>query len=274
MSSEVLKRFRNPDQADAVETNLPEYKSAKSSLGPWFRQGRVAIEDPYDLPLEYQVSPEGFVQVYTIHAWGQYDNEALLVAHAVMCSKTAASYTYVFSQIRHKLETNHGNIGAIRFIHMDYEHAAHIAVQQVFPDVILQGCNFHFGQALNPKLQQLGLRNLWNDEGVTEMSKTNYKLNVIGEWIGCLKALSMLPICLIGPAFTTILVYPPDQPDNTMWAKLLAFGEYSENTWLNGQYPTTIWSQWNNAGPCTTNHAEGYHNCLNMTDLRDMHLAM
>lgn len=54
---------------------------------------------------------------------------------------------------------------------MDYEHATHLAAQRVFPDVAIKGCNFHFSQALNRKLQQLGLRELWNDEGVAGMRK-------------------------------------------------------------------------------------------------------
>uniref|UniRef100_A0A915JDF0 MULE transposase domain-containing protein n=1 Tax=Romanomermis culicivorax TaxID=13658 RepID=A0A915JDF0_ROMCU len=210
----------------------------------------------------FKVAPDEFMQIYTIHAWGNYGHEAIPVAHAVMHSKTAASYAYVLSQIRQKLEAAHGGIGAIRFMHTDYEHAAHIAIRQIFPDVILKGCNFHFGQAINRKLQQIGLRFLWNDAGLT------------GEWLGCLKALAMLPSCLIRPAFVSIIGYPPVQQDDSVQAKLLAFRGYFENTWLNGNFPIDLWCQWDNSGPRTTNHAEGYHNRLNMIDLRDMNLAM
>jgi len=55
MNSELVKRFRAADECEAVESNLPEYKSVKSSFRRWFRQGRTPIEDPYDLPIEYQV---------------------------------------------------------------------------------------------------------------------------------------------------------------------------------------------------------------------------
>uniref|UniRef100_A0A915IT24 Uncharacterized protein n=1 Tax=Romanomermis culicivorax TaxID=13658 RepID=A0A915IT24_ROMCU len=42
---------------------------------------------------------------------------------------------------------------ALRFIHMDYEIATYNEVSQVFPEVMVKGCNFHFPQALNRKLQ-------------------------------------------------------------------------------------------------------------------------
>lgn len=88
-----------------------------------------------------------------------------------------------------------------------------------------------------------------------------------------MKALAMLPIVLIRPAFTFILVLP-ELPDQVVNLKLASFREYFENTWINGRYPLQVWSHWDNPGPRTTNHAEGYHNRLNMADLRDTNLAM
>jgi len=51
----------------------------------------------------FKVSPDEFTQVYTIHDWGLFQHEDVPVAHAVMRSKTAAAYSYVFSEIRHSL---------------------------------------------------------------------------------------------------------------------------------------------------------------------------
>lgn len=63
---------------------------------------------------------------------------------------------------------------------MDYESAAHLAVHTVFPEVRLKGCNFHFSQALNRKLQQLGLRDTWNDEGATGNVRRNVSMLLSG----------------------------------------------------------------------------------------------
>lgn len=95
-----------------------------------------------------------------------------------------------------------------RFVHVDFEQASHIALRQVFPEVILKGCNFHFSQALNRKLQQLGLRYLWNDDGM------------VGEWIGCIKAMALLPECLIRPAFQHVILLPPAVADPELTAQL------------------------------------------------------
>lgn len=56
MNSQIVRRYRNANESEAVETNLPEYRSVKSSFRRWFRQGRIPVEDPYDLPAEYQVN--------------------------------------------------------------------------------------------------------------------------------------------------------------------------------------------------------------------------
>lgn len=55
---------------------------------------------------------------------------------------------------------------------------------------------------------------------------------------------------------------------------LQTFHDYVQNTWLDGNFSINMWCHWNNAGPRTTNHAEGYHNRLNIADLRDMNLAL
>lgn len=210
----------------------------------------------------FKVAPDGFAQLYTIHVWGAHGHEASPVIHALMRSKNIAAYVFLFERIRQKLQENHGGLGALSEVHMDYELAAHQAMRQIFPEIRLRGCNFHFSQALNRKLQQLGLRRIWNDDGVN------------GEWIGCLKALAMLPPFLIRPAFQTIMGNPPAQENGRLDEQFLTFRQYFENTWLNGQFPVEIWSQYDNTGPRTTNHAEGYHNRLNMADMRDMHLAL
>uniref|UniRef100_A0A915J8B3 Transposase n=1 Tax=Romanomermis culicivorax TaxID=13658 RepID=A0A915J8B3_ROMCU len=124
---------------------------------------------------------------------------------------------------------------------------------------MIVGCNFHFTQALNRKLQNLGLREIWNNEGYP------------GEWIRCLKALAFLPESLVLTAFNAILRNPPAYDDGNN--HLMDFRNYFENTWLNGRFPIKLWNQWENDSPRTTNHAEGYHNRLNLMEVRDMNLA-
>lgn len=62
----------------------------------------------------FKVSPNDFTQIYTIHAWGPFENEAIPVAHAIMRSKNVNSYVQIFTKLREKMVENHGGIGDIR----------------------------------------------------------------------------------------------------------------------------------------------------------------
>lgn len=62
----------------------------------------------------FKVAPNGFTQLYTIHAWGEFEFEAVPIVHVVLRSKTVATYTYVLQQIRNKVEELHGGIGNVR----------------------------------------------------------------------------------------------------------------------------------------------------------------
>lgn len=87
----------------------------------------------------FKISPTGFTQLYTIHAWGMFEYEAMPVVHALMRSKNQASYHFLFSQLREKLVQNHGGIGVMTVIHADFELAVHVAVRDVFPEIQLKG---------------------------------------------------------------------------------------------------------------------------------------
>lgn len=210
----------------------------------------------------FKVAPHGTLQLYSLHSWGEFGHEAIPSCHSVMEGKGARSYIYLLTEIRQRVQQNHGGIGRMKRFHIDYELAAYAAIRQVLPEVEVKGCSFHFGQALNRKLQSLGLRDVWNDDGA------------VGEWIGCTKALCLLPESLIPLAFDDILQRPPLVADQQMQLRLGDFSVYFRDTWLNGNFPISMWSHWSNPGPRTTNHAEGYHNLLKITAIREMKLAM
>ena len=48
-------------------------------------------------------------------------------------------------------------------------------------------------------------------------------------------------------------------------AKTATFAQYVDATWINGSFPPSLWSHFDNVGPRTTNLAEGWHNGLNTT---------
>ena len=46
--------------------------------------------------------------------------------------------------------------------------------------------------------------------------------------------------------------------------KIKKFREYVFNTWItNGSFPVSLWNHFENQGPRTNNHVEGFHSKIN-----------
>jgi len=79
-------------------------------------------------------------------------------------------------------------------------------------------------------------------------------------------AVSNLPVMFVHHAWRTLGTPPLLQvPNAQLSSKLQAFATYFDNTWMTGSFPATLWTHYDNAGPRTTNNAEGWHNSLNHT---------
>ena len=81
--------------------------------------------------------------------------------YAFLPDKTHATYLIIFSQIRN-LFTQNGFSNRWETIIMDFEAAAHRAISEEFSNILRKGCNFHFGQCLWRKIQELGLTTVSN----------------------------------------------------------------------------------------------------------------
>jgi len=66
--------------------------------------------------------------------------------------------------LRSGLVAAFGDIGSVRYVLTDFELAAINAVKQVFPEVTVKGCNFHFRQAVLRRLKQEGLQQAYESE--------------------------------------------------------------------------------------------------------------
>lgn len=51
-----------------------------------------------------------------------------------------------------------GNHSAVHQILIDYEDVSHQAIQNILPNAIIYGSNFHFGQALIREMHSEGLQ--------------------------------------------------------------------------------------------------------------------
>jgi len=80
-------------------------------------------------------------------------------------------------------------------------------------------------------------------------------------WIRQLMAMTALPTFAV-PLVWDWLKVPPSVDPHTD-AKDRSLADYFERTWMSGDFPASLWTHYDNVGPCTTNVAEGWHNGLN-----------
>jgi len=189
------------------------------------------------------------LQIYTIH--GYLNGEGMPLVWALLPNKTTETYVELFSALRDALLTSFGSIGNITTVLTDFERAVINAVSQVFPNVTVKGCSFHFRQAMMRRIQREGL-------------KAAYEVDQspVREWLRRVMAMTMLPAFAI-PLMWEHLKNPPLSGDPLTDAKAASFATYVTTTWIEGDFPPSMWSHFDNLGPRTTNLAEGWHNGLN-----------
>ena len=193
----------------------------------------------------FEMAPYSSYQLYTIH--GYIQGEGLPLMFAILPNKTTATYVEMLAALRTGLVSAFGNIGSVRYVLTDFELAAINAVHQVFPEVQVKGCTFHFRQAILRKLKQEGIQQVYESETLNP---------VLRSWLRSLMSMSMLPLI-----WSSLQLPPTTTPD--MDTKAGAVAKYFDSTWITGDFPPSMWSHFDHEGPRTTNLAEGLHNSLN-----------
>jgi len=197
----------------------------------------------------FEMSPDTAYQVYTIH--GFCNGEGMALLWALLPNKTTATYVEMFSALRSAMVAEFGEVGKKTFL-VDFELAAINAIQQTNPESIVKGCSFHFRQSLMRRIQNLGLKSLYESDDCPE----------VRSWIRLIMSMTMLPVFTV-PLAWSYLKDPPLTGQSAVDAKTQAFALYFDATWMTGDYPPTLWSHFDNLGPRTTNLAEGWHSGLN-----------
>ena len=64
----------------------------------------------------------------------------------------------MLTALRAALVTKFGTIGEVSQFNSDFEASFIEAVHEVFPEVVVKGCSFHYRQAVMRHLQQGGLK--------------------------------------------------------------------------------------------------------------------
>jgi len=198
----------------------------------------------------FEMCPDSAYQLYTLH--GFCEGEAAPLVWALLPNKTQGTYEEFFNSIHDAMVTNVGDTGGVHTFLVDFELAAINALKVTFPDAMLKGCAFHFRQAILRRVQQEGLRTQYEEREDSAVRK----------WVKRLMSLCMLPTFAIGYAWEW-LQQPPATGNASADAKLSEVAAYFGRTWINGDFPVSLWSHYDHVGPRTTNHAEGFHSSLN-----------
>ena len=99
----------------------------------------------------FDSAPIGY-QLYTIHALLN-ETVTILLVYCIAKDKTELTYNQIFATLKeHNPSLNPASIM------IDFERAAFNALTQNFPNAEIQGCFFHFGQAIWRHIQALGLQ--------------------------------------------------------------------------------------------------------------------
>ncbi|KAK9745384.1 MULE transposase domain [Popillia japonica] len=140
----------------AVQSNInsctPSTKEALKSHKRFFMDGT------------FKSCAKQYKQLYTIHDdLGSSSTEIKIVPvlFALLCNKSCATYTKLFQIIKEATSWNPHTVS------VDFEQATITSLKTIYPTVAIQGCNFHFNQALWQKNQELGLVKAYKKDGAT-----------------------------------------------------------------------------------------------------------
>ena len=177
----------------------------------------------------FSYAPPHFTQMYSIHV--SVNGFNVPVIYAFLPSTTKEIYVkYQFS-----------------VFHVDFEKAAHSAINECFPNSTIYGCTFHLHQSWFRRIQQNKC-----------LLKHYRKKSPVGQWLKKFLALSFLPPEQVYNAFTMLMEEAPLEASN--------FSYYVLTNYIEDQcsFPPQMWA----ASPPdsslrTTNAVESFHNDFN-----------
>ena len=193
----------------------------------------------------FKSSPPNFTQIWIVRITLHGVN--IPVLYALLENKTEISYTAVLQFLKRRCP----RFDPDTFV-VDFEAAEHNAIQAVYPDTRIQGCHFHYCQALKDRINKL--------PGIKEDAH-------LSQLMGCFYAIPFLPLHDVEDGYhileNNLLNYYP-----AITSESQRFLEYYERTWIQGQSHTHP-ANWNvvlstlEGTPRTNNPSEGSNNALN-----------
>ena len=196
----------------------------------WLRKSkRIKIDGTF------KIVKGPFYQLVSIHSLinAGHRSESVPVGYIIMSGKSQADYTGVFKELKAFMEAD-GSTWKLKRAMVDYEIALRNALKEVFPAIKLQGCWFHYCQAIYRRVKKLNLENIYIHQAHG------------GKYIKRIMALALMRDDMIPPLFEYMKkCLEEDKADmsptvRTAFDKLF---EYVEKQWINNsKIPTSEWS--------------------------------
>ena len=177
-----------------------------------------------------------FVQLFSIHAFVKSDSgiKQLPLVFVLMSGKRKKDNRKILTAILEALP----NPPLVKSAVMDFELSLWKAFPKVYPGVKLQGCSFHWTQAVWRKIQLLGLQQQYMSDVSTH------------DFCRKLMTLPFLPAEHIEPAFRNLVEHVSSGTEPELAA-------YIDNTWISGNWHP------NDQAVRTNNDVEGWHLRIN-----------
>lgn len=198
----------------------------------------LANAETFHVDGTFESAPRLFYQIIALHANCLGVMKPLVFG--LLPNKEGATYVRFLRLVKEKAAELGIFLNPQRVM-QDFEIGLMKASLEVFPDVVIKGCNFHFAQCLWRKLQGLGLATHYQES------------SEVRQWFRMVLALPFLPEPQVAEGFTFTKEATPTAP------RIEEFNAYFEKTWMKGQYPLAMWNFFKHDGPRTNNHVEGYH---------------
>ena len=185
----------------------------------------------------YKIVKESFTQLSSIHAFVKSESsiKQLPLVFVLMSGKRKRDY----KKAHMKLQESPPGSPAVKSVVLDFESALWKVFPNVYPGVELQGCSFHWTQAVWRKIQLMGLQPLYLSNHSTH------------DFCRKLMALTFLPCEHIEPAFRIL----GGHVSNDIEHQLIT---YIDDTSIAGQWKLEDWCVFNHTVR-TNNDVEGWY---------------
>ena len=145
----------------------------------------------------------------------------------------------------------------------DFEKGVMNVFSSIYPSITINGCLFHYSQALWQKIKELGMSSYFTPSSASNSSITDEARKTAEDWFNAAVGLALIPPSSIGSTWVEAMdELTPDHRQAT------AFNDYLVTTYVDQQssrFARTVWNVHNaiiQNLPRTNNGAEGYNNRL------------